>query len=831
MSQLLQWLNSARGPSLVEAGEEHDQRSALALVLTPEYLYDPNSSRVGLALVYKPTYVKAVSFGEAYFYLRTAVEAALGKIMDPLIMFVLLSGSSAVIPQPNDHPLFLDVSSPSYIEETGPLQRVQCFRGFKLHRAICLYAGESISHVAYPQLEGGRESHYMLPQRQKITPEILESLRVTVSLAPVDEGHWNIVNDPIYPACLDQFRERHEAASKNLTSQQFQVPDVNQMFGPMATPSGSTAPSPTPPSTLPLGSEDVNRIVQETLDTFHDLRIEAIQGMGAIREIDRSLSKGIMSEFLRLQLIVCNDLSKSLTSLRSEVGTLTQSLLRDLGLAVQSDQGTSSSSVVKAALQRFQDMMVLRMNLPLAQLDAARADMDDFLDLRLKEIRSREESTHIVDTLAKRVTEQHEKIRQMIQNAPLDDPRIAHHVSIGLSAEQPLEVTLFPGMLEGLLGHLKICSSDSEEMPHSMQAGAAKAWGEVVHEAAARSGIAQAFDGTPVESTLPLGLHVDYRSDFGRRHPAQVAEVFSDPQFLSESVRILFSLEQPGASPFSLPLKSLTTRAPTEPKASTAPQVVTATPLASAFKTLSESRTVPEPQVQFGSGTPMEPKAQLRPGPLASSRKSKQSSAPHQTGSHDVSIVMASTSTGVKATALTARVMPHPPKSAPFQARLISSTLEQPTSLAASILREDDDKTIMGGDFGDDDGDAIVMEGMGTEQDSAGASTVHQMSMTIEDDSDTDLFDDKEITNLGFEAAYSHSGGASCTNRSISSDTTELRCSDRNRSRDRVYQDDDDDIEEVPVKKARKDVSEDLKTPNDVRWGLYHKDFKSVDEV
>ena len=142
---------------------------------------------------------------------------------------------------------------------------------------------------------------------------------------------------------------------------------------------------------------------------------------------------------------------------------------------------------------------------------------------------------------------------------------------------------------------------------------------------------------------------------------------------------------------------------------------MTATHLASAFKTLSESRTVPEPQVQFGSGTPMEPKAQLRPGPLASSRKSKQSSAPHQTGSHDVSIVMASTSTGVKATALTARVMPHPPKSAPFQARHISSTLEPPTSPAASILREDDDKTIMGGDFGDDDGDAIVTEGMGTE--------------------------------------------------------------------------------------------------------------------
>ena len=137
----------------------------------------------------------------------------------------------------------------------------------------------------------------------------------------------------------------------------------------------------------------------------------------------------------------------------------------------------------------------------------------------------------------------------------------------------------------------------------------------------------------------------------------------------------------------------------------------------------------------------------------------------------------------------------------------------------------------MGGDFGDDDGDAIVTEGMGMEQDSAVASTVHQMSMTIEDDSDTDLFNGKEIADPGFEAAYSRREGTSHTNRSVSSDTTEFRHSNRNRNRDRVYQDDDDNIEEVPTKKARKDVPEDLKTLNDVWWGLYRKDFKSVDEV
>ena len=133
----------------------------------------------------------------------------------------------------------------------------------------------------------------------------------------------------------------------------------------------------------------------------------------------------------------------------------------------------------------------------------------------------------------------------------------------------------------------------------------------------------------------------------------------------------------------------------------------------------------------------------------------------------------------------------------------------------------------MGGDFGDDDGGAIVTVGVGSTE----ASTVHQMSMTIEDNSDTNLSNGKGIANPGFEAAYSCRESILHTDRSISSDMTELRHSNRNRNRDRVYQDDNDDIEEVPVKKARKDVPEDLKTLNDIRWGLYRKDFKSVDEV
>ena len=33
-----------------------------------------------------------------------------------------------------------------------------------------------------------------------------------VALSATDANHWNIVNDPIFPSCLDAFRVRYEAS-------------------------------------------------------------------------------------------------------------------------------------------------------------------------------------------------------------------------------------------------------------------------------------------------------------------------------------------------------------------------------------------------------------------------------------------------------------------------------------------------------------------------------------------------------------------------------------------------------------------------------------------
>ena len=66
---------------------------------------------------------------------------------------------------------------------------------------------------------------------------------------------------------------------------------------------------------LPGGSvfprQHVIETMQEILARIHALRLQTMHEMGSVRELDRAL----MAEFVRLQLIIGQDLAKSLIAL------------------------------------------------------------------------------------------------------------------------------------------------------------------------------------------------------------------------------------------------------------------------------------------------------------------------------------------------------------------------------------------------------------------------------------------------------------------------------------------------------------------------------------
>ena len=101
VASLLTWLTRPTGPHLVEAASTNESHAALAILVTPEELYDPTSPRVGIGLVYKAPYIQTASFSEAFFYLKSASEAEMDKrITDSHLMFVQINEASKVIPLP-----------------------------------------------------------------------------------------------------------------------------------------------------------------------------------------------------------------------------------------------------------------------------------------------------------------------------------------------------------------------------------------------------------------------------------------------------------------------------------------------------------------------------------------------------------------------------------------------------------------------------------------------------------------------------------------------------------------------------------------------------------
>ena len=44
-----------------------------------------------------------------------------------------------------------------------------------------------------------------------MTPEMEKLPQLLVSLAATDKDHWNLINDPAFPSCLEQFKARHKA--------------------------------------------------------------------------------------------------------------------------------------------------------------------------------------------------------------------------------------------------------------------------------------------------------------------------------------------------------------------------------------------------------------------------------------------------------------------------------------------------------------------------------------------------------------------------------------------------------------------------------------------
>ena len=153
---------------------------------------------------------------------------------------------------------------------------------------------------------------------------------------------------------------------------------------------------------------------RKILEHIHAIRLQTMHEMGGVRELERTLVHTLMAEFARLQLILGEDLTKSLTALHSELETSSEALSSDLVRILNIHSDDLAFPQVKEIIQKYQQSISMKVNLPLMELGAAREDIEEFLQRCLHKLSSQSESQEMIEELSRTLSAHASRIREVI---------------------------------------------------------------------------------------------------------------------------------------------------------------------------------------------------------------------------------------------------------------------------------------------------------------------------------------------------------------------------------------------------------------------------------
>ena len=376
---------------------------ALVWAVTKKMLYMEEPPLVGVGLVYKLHYVSTVPFSATYVQLNVWHTAGSDKesgdkLTAPRLIFVSISEMSDVIPVAVQHPVLLDVASKEAVEDTGEPMSPLSFRGFRLHTVWTQQPrGGLACNIPFPHFLGKSTSSLLKYELEKFPQSLRQGQKRALSLKPPSTNHWNIASDLVLPLALDECRQQCKArqAVQGLEGRPKKVKvSPTEAPAPVASPQlmvGSSG------AALPIKTahhgERVLETACEVLARIHAIHLQAMHEMGSMRELDQTLARTLMAEFTRLQLIIGEDLNKSLLAFCTDLETTCEVLMSDLARTLNLHPNDPVSHQVKAIIQKFQQSTSKKMGLPLMELEAAREDMEGFLRSCLHEISSQSRGT------------------------------------------------------------------------------------------------------------------------------------------------------------------------------------------------------------------------------------------------------------------------------------------------------------------------------------------------------------------------------------------------------------------------------------------------------
>ena len=131
-----------------------------------------------------------------------------------------------------------------------------------------------------------------------------------------------------------------------------------------------------------------------------------------------------MAEFVRLQLIVGEDLTRSLMALCTDLEASCMMLMSDIARTMDLHPNDPASCQVKAALWKFQQTTSLKVTPPLMELEVAREDMEAFMWSRLRELSSQTESQELIGGLSQKLADHTSRVRELVQIPELTEGEV-----------------------------------------------------------------------------------------------------------------------------------------------------------------------------------------------------------------------------------------------------------------------------------------------------------------------------------------------------------------------------------------------------------------------
>ena len=267
-----------------------------------------------------------------------------------------------------------------------------------------LPGGEPVHQITFPHLRGDAIAPMLEYKPEKFPQSLLQGPKMSINLRPPFGEHWNIESDLILTLTMDTYQRRREAkraeqdpeqesAGAEASPKEMPVPEK----APQAVAGGSKAAYPT--ETTHQGERDLETVLS-IVERIHALRLQILHEMGGMRELEQVAIRTLMAEFARLQLILCEDLTKSLSALRSELETSSEVLSADVLNILNLHPGDLAFPRVKELIQKHHQSVLLKVNLPLIELEAPKEDLERFLQGRLHELSSDPKAQEVVEEIS-----------------------------------------------------------------------------------------------------------------------------------------------------------------------------------------------------------------------------------------------------------------------------------------------------------------------------------------------------------------------------------------------------------------------------------------------